>query len=64
MAKMWKCQEKAIIKWVAVSRGREYTTVDDIPADVYNAIYNMHPHEDFDSNVNRVLIDHYFEVNR
>ena len=60
MAKMHKRQQKALEKWVDENpdKAHLFMSADELPEDVYQRVYNMHPHEDFDGNVQRVLADH------
>ena len=61
MAKMYKRQEKALLKWWNANGQPYVMTASDLPDEVYWSVYAMHPHENFDSNVMRFLWDAYNE---
>lgn len=57
MAKMYKRQEKALLKWWNANGQPDVMRAEDLPDEVYWSVFEMHPHENFNSNVERVLWD-------
>lgn len=56
---LYKRQQKALLKWWNANGQPYVIRAEEIPSDVFEAVYDMNPHENFNSNVERFLWDAY-----